>query len=228
MCHLFASSTNTEHGASCEPATLDALDAPDPLPYILLLPSIWYNSTPLLDCLQQLLDQLVAAQAGAVQRLDVLHMCAPDTHISHPCTTDCSGYCASYQLRKQALYNDMTRYTCCNGAFPCSGRCGEQKCPQFCLCVEVGGGSAFDSFGCCPVPPSPTLQEAEVPRVLPLRQSGWGAQTSISLAVVLRRLLPRCVELKFHQRCLRVEVDRAQPSIFFAAALPLLPHPPLP
>eukprot|EP00798_Chlamydomonas_sp_ICE-L_P023030 gene23030-30224_t len=46
-------------------------------------------------------------------------------------------YCASYQLRKQALYGDMTRYTCCNGMFPCSGRCGEKKCPRCCLCVEV-------------------------------------------------------------------------------------------
>ncbi|MBA0646080.1 hypothetical protein Goklo_014074 [Gossypium klotzschianum] len=21
---------------------------------------------------------------------------------------------------------------------PCSGRCGESKCPEFCLCTEVG------------------------------------------------------------------------------------------
>lgn len=48
-----------------------------------------------------------------------------------------SGYCASYQLRKQALYNDMRRYTCCNGMFPCSGSMGEQKSPECCLCMEV-------------------------------------------------------------------------------------------
>ena len=30
------------------------------------------------------------------------------------------------------------RYTCCNGDMPCSGRCGEQSCPEFCLCLEVG------------------------------------------------------------------------------------------
>ncbi|CAL0311413.1 unnamed protein product [Lupinus luteus] len=45
--------------------------------------------------------------------------------------------CASYLLRKRALYNDMSRYTCCGGYMPCSGRCGESKCPEFCLCTEV-------------------------------------------------------------------------------------------
>ncbi|XP_009621941.1 uncharacterized protein LOC107786677 [Nicotiana tabacum] len=45
--------------------------------------------------------------------------------------------CASYILRKRALYNDMSRYTCCGGYMPCSGRCGESHCPEFCLCTEV-------------------------------------------------------------------------------------------
>ncbi|WVZ23202.1 hypothetical protein V8G54_001746 [Vigna mungo] len=45
--------------------------------------------------------------------------------------------CASYLLRKRALYDDMSRYTCCAGYMPCSGRCGESKCPEFCLCTEV-------------------------------------------------------------------------------------------
>ncbi|CAN4108992.1 unnamed protein product [Withania somnifera] len=45
--------------------------------------------------------------------------------------------CASYVLRKRALYNDMSRYTCCGGYMPCSGRCGESHCPEFCLCTEV-------------------------------------------------------------------------------------------
>ena len=27
------------------------------------------------------------------------------------------------------------RYLCCNGDWPCSGRCGEQRCPEFCLCL---------------------------------------------------------------------------------------------
>ncbi|MBA0593443.1 hypothetical protein Gorai_010386, partial [Gossypium raimondii] len=48
------------------------------------------------------------------------------------------GPCVSYMLRKRALYNDMSRYTCCAGYMPCSGRCGESKCPEFCLCTEVG------------------------------------------------------------------------------------------
>ena len=29
------------------------------------------------------------------------------------------------------------RYICCNGDCPCSGRLGEQSCPEFCLAVEV-------------------------------------------------------------------------------------------
>jgi hypothetical protein len=45
--------------------------------------------------------------------------------------------CASYQLRKRALHGDMTRYLCCGGFLPCSGRCGEAKCPEFCLGVET-------------------------------------------------------------------------------------------
>ncbi|KAF2573299.1 hypothetical protein F2Q70_00001320, partial [Brassica cretica] len=49
----------------------------------------------------------------------------------------CSGPCVSYLLRRRALYNDMSRYTCCAGYMPCSGRCGESKCPQLCLATEV-------------------------------------------------------------------------------------------
>ncbi|KAL8137176.1 hypothetical protein V2J09_003177 [Rumex salicifolius] len=45
--------------------------------------------------------------------------------------------CASYLLRKRALYDDMSRYVCCAGYMPCSGNCGESSCPEFCLCTEV-------------------------------------------------------------------------------------------
>ncbi|KAK3434321.1 hypothetical protein EUGRSUZ_D01828 [Eucalyptus grandis] len=31
----------------------------------------------------------------------------------------------------------MSRYVCCAGYTPCSGRCGESRCPEFCLCTEV-------------------------------------------------------------------------------------------
>ncbi|XP_031495958.1 uncharacterized protein LOC116261370 [Nymphaea colorata] len=47
------------------------------------------------------------------------------------------GPCVSYMLRKRALYGDMNRYVCCAGYMPCSGRCGESKCPEFCLFTEV-------------------------------------------------------------------------------------------
>lgn len=29
------------------------------------------------------------------------------------------------------------RYVCCAGYMPCSGRCGESKCPELCLATEV-------------------------------------------------------------------------------------------
>lgn len=45
--------------------------------------------------------------------------------------------CTSFQLRKQALRGDMSRYMCCQGAFPCSGRFGERQCPDACLALEV-------------------------------------------------------------------------------------------
>ncbi|KAM3321714.1 hypothetical protein P3S67_002865 [Capsicum chacoense] len=47
------------------------------------------------------------------------------------------GPCSSYVLRKRALYGDMTRYKCCAGYMPCSGKCGESRCPTFCLVTEV-------------------------------------------------------------------------------------------
>ncbi|CAD6201694.1 unnamed protein product [Miscanthus lutarioriparius] len=47
------------------------------------------------------------------------------------------GPCVSYMLRKRALYNDMSRYVCCAGYMPCSGKCGESRCPEFCLATEV-------------------------------------------------------------------------------------------
>ncbi|KAG1360872.1 hypothetical protein COCNU_09G003350 [Cocos nucifera] len=49
----------------------------------------------------------------------------------------CSAPCVSYMLRKRALYNDMSRYVCCAGYLPCSGKCGESQCPELCLCAEA-------------------------------------------------------------------------------------------
>lgn len=46
-------------------------------------------------------------------------------------------YCASYTNRKEALRGDMTRYTCCMGMWPCSGKMGEKNAPECCLCLEV-------------------------------------------------------------------------------------------
>ncbi|XP_023547403.1 uncharacterized protein LOC111806364 [Cucurbita pepo subsp. pepo] len=58
-------------------------------------------------------------------------------HPSYCCFSIFCGPCVSYLLRKRALYNDLSRYTCCGGYMPCSGKCGESKCPAACLCTEV-------------------------------------------------------------------------------------------
>lgn len=61
---------------------------------------------------------------------------------SHPgffCFAIFCASCASYSNRKKALRDDMSRYICCNGDCPCSGRMKEQDCPEFCLCMEVRG-----------------------------------------------------------------------------------------
>ncbi|XP_078441926.1 uncharacterized protein LOC144711768 [Wolffia australiana] len=62
---------------------------------------------------------------------------APSADVPYCCLAFWCAPCVSYLLRKRALYNDMSRYTCCAGYLPCSGRCGESKCPEFCLCTEV-------------------------------------------------------------------------------------------
>ncbi|GAB4834442.1 hypothetical protein Ancab_032698 [Ancistrocladus abbreviatus] len=66
---------------------------------------------------------------------DLLHTLQADT--PYFCFALWCAPCASYLLRKRALYNDMSRYVCCAGYMPCSGRCGESKCPEACLCTEV-------------------------------------------------------------------------------------------
>ena len=40
----------------------------------------------------------------------------------------------SFRTAHQATHHS---YLCCNGDWPCSGRCGEQSCPQCCLATEV-------------------------------------------------------------------------------------------
>ncbi|KAI8473430.1 MAG: hypothetical protein J3K34DRAFT_410720 [Monoraphidium minutum] len=61
----------------------------------------------------------------------------PSSRPGFCCYSLLCGYCASYQLRKQTLYGDMSRYVCCGGVCPCSGRFGEEKCPELCLGMEV-------------------------------------------------------------------------------------------
>ncbi|GBG67466.1 hypothetical protein CBR_g601 [Chara braunii] len=38
---------------------------------------------------------------------------------------------------KLVLGGDLSKYTCCAGYMPCSGKCGEKNCPAFCLGLEV-------------------------------------------------------------------------------------------
>ncbi|KAL5552023.1 hypothetical protein UlMin_002199 [Ulmus minor] len=66
---------------------------------------------------------------------DLMHTIQADT--PYCCFALFCAPCASYMLRKRALYDNMSRYTCCAGYMPCSGRCGESRCPEFCLATEV-------------------------------------------------------------------------------------------
>lgn len=70
-----------------------------------------------------------------VWHTDLMSTMAADT--PYCCFALFCGPCASYKLRKRALYDDMSRYTCCGGYMPCSGKCCERKCPTCCLCAEV-------------------------------------------------------------------------------------------
>ncbi|KAH9719466.1 plac8 family protein [Citrus sinensis] len=65
---------------------------------------------------------------------DLMHTVTQDP--PYCCFSCICGPCVSYLLRKRALYNDMSRYVCCAGYMPCSGKCGESKCPEICLATE--------------------------------------------------------------------------------------------
>ena len=45
--------------------------------------------------------------------------------------------CVAYQQRQRQMYGSLLGYTCCNGGSCISGRLGEEKCPEACLCLEV-------------------------------------------------------------------------------------------
>ncbi|OAY62262.1 uncharacterized protein LOC110629852 [Manihot esculenta] len=70
-----------------------------------------------------------------VWHTDLMNTVVDDT--PYCCFALICGPCASYMLRRRALYNDMSRYLCCAGYVPCSGKCGEKNCPELCLCTEV-------------------------------------------------------------------------------------------
>ncbi|XP_052170955.1 uncharacterized protein LOC127787122 [Diospyros lotus] len=85
---------------------------------------------------QAYLDKMSARQGYRnLWRTDLMHSICADP--AYCCFATLCAPCVSYLLRKRALYNDMSRYTCCGGYMPCSGRCGESKCPELCLCTEV-------------------------------------------------------------------------------------------
>lgn len=73
---------------------------------------------------------------GDTWQVEMKDACCKDPLYCIGCGIICP-WISSYMTRKRALYHDMSRYVCCNGDCPCSGRMGEQKCPEFCLCLEV-------------------------------------------------------------------------------------------
>lgn len=85
---------------------------------------------------QEHLESLKARQNYRnIWRTDLVHTVQED--IPFCCFATWCGPCASYLLRRRALYNDMSRYVCCAGYMPCSGRCGESQFPELCLAAEV-------------------------------------------------------------------------------------------
>ncbi|KAL3738172.1 hypothetical protein ACJRO7_019667 [Eucalyptus globulus] len=85
---------------------------------------------------QERLESLQARQNYRnIWRTDLVHTIQEDTPFC--CFATWCGPCASYLLRRRALYNDMSRYVCCAGYMPCSGRCGESQFPELCLAAEV-------------------------------------------------------------------------------------------
>jgi len=64
-----------------------------------------------------------------------------------PCTAPCCCIgafifcpCAVYNVRVQALENDMKQYTCCQGYYAnCTKMCDQNadNCPECCLCLEA-------------------------------------------------------------------------------------------
>lgn len=52
-----------------------------------------------------------------------------------PCVRDATPHHTSPTA--PATLHPLHRYICCNGTCPCSGRLGEQRSPEFCLCMEV-------------------------------------------------------------------------------------------
>ncbi|KAI3422720.1 RING-type domain-containing protein [Psidium guajava] len=85
---------------------------------------------------QEHLENLKARQSYRnFWHADLKHTVQADTR--YCCFAFWCGPCASYLLRRRALYNDMSRYVCCAGYMPCSGRCGESRYPELCLATEV-------------------------------------------------------------------------------------------
>ena len=77
---------------------------------------------------------VLAAKAGAVQRHEPVRGNGKRPRCMY-------GWCRvredqqQWQTRMRCCASD--RYICCNGDCPCSGRFGEQSCPEFCLGLEV-------------------------------------------------------------------------------------------
>lgn len=53
-------------------------------------------------------------------------------------------YCPSYEQ-----ISVCDRYKCCAGYMPCSGKCGESRCPTFCLVTEVSKRICYMLFLTC-------------------------------------------------------------------------------
>jgi hypothetical protein len=79
-------------------------------------------------------------KANRSNRFQISMMDGLCTHQPWCCLTYLFPCCSAYYTRYRVLDGDMSKYICCQGYINCAcfrgGSCGEQSCPELCLCLE--------------------------------------------------------------------------------------------
>ena len=107
----------------------------------------------------------------------------------------------------------LRRYTCCGGYMPCSGRCGESKCPELLICTQVR-----DLYE---LAPNVSDIFVIICTLVDLANSAHFLTASLSLSLVLLFLLFRfsfALEIQLHQHasCCKMSSTYRPPSVITA------------